>query len=294
MKKIISALLCSAMVLGSDVSAFCAETADDSQVGISFSDATNEYKIVGESTIPNGYARFYKEGINLDPTAGLELTDNATGANVTKCFNFNGYSSDLHLPGSEGYEYAHLLNSSSSSGLFVLNFNKTGGTYQKIRVNLSRYSDYFNSDGTHTSTLGGSAHRYTFTKESDGAHTSSLIIVSGGAVSSVAPDHYGMAEFYVSTNIGDTTFFATDFRIDSELKKSSGGGVSGQRFKGLTMGDVDKDGFVAINDATYLQMYLAKTTELGTMAQRNGDVNHSGDCDITDVTVIQNYLAGLK
>lgn len=292
MKKLISAVLCTALIAISVLSVAGAQITDDSLTGISFDDFFYEYQVVGEDYIPNNYVRIYKTDNSVDPEAGIRFIDNATGQKSAQCFDFSG-AKDLYLPSSNGYEYEHIFHSGCSNGVFLLNFNKTGGTYQKIRVNLSKYSDYFNSHGRRTLTLGGTTHEFNFSKEFGGEYSSSLIVVSGGAVTAVTPDNNGMAEFYVSTNLGDTTFFTTDFLMKAGSTTSSGGGNTGQRFKGLTMGDTDKNAYVEVSDATCIHKHLAEIAPLSGVALRNADVNRDGKYDITDVTAIQKYLAGV-
>lgn len=293
MKKIISAILCTALIAIGIISADGAETSSDSSIGISFNDFANEYTVVGEDYIPNNCVRLYKESNRIDPQAGIRFIECAGGQQSTQYFNFPR-TKDLYLSSSNGYEYEHLLHNGSSNGIFLLNYNKTGGTYQKVRINLKKYTDYFNSHGECTVSLGGEVHNYNFTKEFDGIHSSSLLVISGGAVSAVSPNHNGMVEFYVSTNIGDITFFTTDFRIEKGTNSASGGGVTGQRLPGLTIGDTDKDGYVDIYDATCIQKHLAEIELLSGVALRNADVNRDGKYDIADVTVLQKYVADLK
>lgn len=293
MKKFICAVLCTALIALSVISAVGAEITDDSSTGISFDDFFYEYRVIEEDYIPDNYVRFYKSNYRIDSEAGISFVDCANGQKSTQYFNFLG-AKDLYLPSSNGYEYEHIFHDSVSSGVFLLNFNKTGGTYQKIRVNLSKFSNYFNSHGNHTLSLGGEEFEYDFTKEFEGPHSSSLIIISGGAVNAVTPDRNGMAEFYVSTNIGDITFFTTDFRIDRGINSVSGGGVTGQRLPGMTVGDTNKDSYVEIIDATCIQKHLAEVETLSGISLRNADVNRDGKYDIADVTAIQKYVADLK
>lgn len=292
MKKLISAVLCTALIAVSILSVTAAQTSDDSSVGITLDDFMNDYKVIGEDFIPDNYARLYVSGSQIDPTSGIMFVDNVTKQESSYLFDFYG-SKDVYLPCTAGYEHGQLLGNGKGLGSYTLNFNHTGGTYQKVRVNLSKFSDYFSPNGKRTSTLGGEAHDYNFTKEYDGIHSSSLIVISGGAITAVEPDHYGMAEFYISTQIGQLTFFLTDFRMNKGLTSAYGGGTCGQRFYGLTMGDVDKDGFVEIYDATCIQKHIAEIDTLSGISLRNGDVNRDGKCDIEDVTTIQKYMASI-
>lgn len=59
-------------------------------------------------------------------------------------------------------------------------------------------------------------------------------------------------------------------------------------------GDIDGNGITDVNDATYLQKYLA-AIELGFEPDKEiADANNDGIIDIKDVTEIQKYLAGTK
>lgn len=61
----------------------------------------------------------------------------------------------------------------------------------------------------------------------------------------------------------------------------------------LVYGDVNDDGEVAINDATYVRMYLAGDIELSTAKLARADANNDGKVDVEDVTRIQMYLVQL-
>lgn len=61
----------------------------------------------------------------------------------------------------------------------------------------------------------------------------------------------------------------------------------------LVYGDVNDDGEVAINDATYVRMYLAGDIELSAAQLARADANNDGKVDVEDVTRIQMYLVQL-
>lgn len=61
----------------------------------------------------------------------------------------------------------------------------------------------------------------------------------------------------------------------------------------LVYGDVNDDGEVAINDATYVRMYLAGKIELTPAQLARADANYDGVVDVKDVTLIQMYLVQL-
>lgn len=60
---------------------------------------------------------------------------------------------------------------------------------------------------------------------------------------------------------------------------------------GLIMGDVNGDGIMDIDDATYLQKVLAKLAEVTDNVKLLGDVNGDGKLSIMDATMIQFALA---
>lgn len=60
---------------------------------------------------------------------------------------------------------------------------------------------------------------------------------------------------------------------------------------GLMMGDVNGDGIVNVNDATYVQLYLLQNTSIDVGA---ADVNGDDKITVSDVTEIQLIAAGLK
>lgn len=58
-------------------------------------------------------------------------------------------------------------------------------------------------------------------------------------------------------------------------------------------GDVNLDGKVDINDATLVQKYLARMTDLSQKSLDAADTNKDGNVSINDVTLIQKYVAKL-
>lgn len=298
MKKFISAVLCVAMLAFSVCSVSAAEKSDDSQTGITMSDVMNIYQVKGTDTIENNRIKAYTYGVNIDSTSGLVFyehdsyynSDKPIGIKVTPPPTGQSNSNYLPLSSSKGYVVYHLLQGGASNYVHDLCFNNTGGTYEKLRINLSKYSNYFASNGTHPESLADINHAYNFTDEGNG-FTSSLVIISGGAINFVAPDQNGMAEIYVSTNIGQETRFKTDFSYRSSTISSGGGGTNGEVLTGLTMGDVNKDDDVYVSDATKLQKYLIGTETLDSLSLRNADVNRDGICNIVDATLIQKYVA---
>ena len=59
-------------------------------------------------------------------------------------------------------------------------------------------------------------------------------------------------------------------------------------------GDSDRDGFVTIVDATYIQKWLAQIIPASDLNMANADADNNTIVDIVDATWIQKYLAGYK
>lgn len=60
-----------------------------------------------------------------------------------------------------------------------------------------------------------------------------------------------------------------------------------------SLGDVNGDGIISIDDATLIQKYLANMLDFTTEQAAAADVDNNEDITIDDVTLIQKYLAGL-
>ena len=61
-----------------------------------------------------------------------------------------------------------------------------------------------------------------------------------------------------------------------------------------TLGDVNGDGKVNINDATAIQKAAADLIELTTDAQLRADVNADGKVNVKDATAIQKHIADIE
>lgn len=293
MKKIISLIICMILAFTGAITSSAAVINNDSSVGITLGDFENNCRVIGNDTIPNNTARLYTYGQigAAGNSVGISFIDSNT-YNSTDCvFNSRVSYQDVYLPSPNYYASDLLLidssGSDSSSGP-DFSLTKSGGNYRKVRVKLSEYSNYFNSDGTHTK----DGYRYSFTYQ-EGGYLSSLLISSGGAVTAVTPDHYGFVEFYCSTQIGVPTVFSTNFSHRTSTSYSGGGGISYQKLPGFMVGDTNSDGSMSIYDATYLQMHLTGTNDLSDAAEISADVNLDGKVDVDDVTNIQKHLANL-
>lgn len=285
MKKIISIFLCVSMLTGTAAITANAATADDASVG------THKYTILDKTTIKDGQIRFYTYNYTENnPKTGIQIDD--LTMNISKDFFFNDIVQDYKQINVSGASIMRhwLILENGRGGTRSRRYDETGGTYEKIRVKLSDYSYYFNSDGTHTK----DDFNYNFSTQKTGKDTysSALVFWSGGIFTAVTPNKDGYAEFYVCKNIGEDTRFFADFRHVTPNSQSSGGGKNGAYFYGLTMGDTNISGGVNVDDVTAIQSYAAGTEEFDSLQQRNADVNDDGKIDINDATMIQKYLAG--
>lgn len=59
---------------------------------------------------------------------------------------------------------------------------------------------------------------------------------------------------------------------------------------GYKIGDVNLDGYISNNDATYLQEYLAGIVTLNEIQLSLADFNQDGNVNINDVTAIQSFM----
>lgn len=284
MKKIISILLCVAMLTGTAAITANAATTDDGSVG------THNYSIVDKTTLNYGQLRFYTYNFtDNNPQTGISLTD--TSLNTTNDVYFNDITGYKQINVSGNTVMKHwLLLESGAIGYQSKMYNDTSGTYEKIRIKLSDYSDYFNSDGTHTES--GVNYNFSTQKVGDSTYYSALVFWSGGIFTAVTPSKDGYAEFYVSKNIGEETRMFITFAHRTPNSTGGGGGKNGGYFDYFIMGDSDISGWVNVDDVTALQRYISGVEEFDNLQRRNSDVNGDGKVDINDATMIQKYLAG--
>lgn len=285
MKKIISIILCAVILTCATILSTNASTVDDNSVG------AHKFTVSDKITIGNGFARFYTYNFTSNnPKTGIRMVD--TTKNTTQDIYFNDISGfkQISVPWNSVIEHWSLLNNGAGGTQFA-KYAKTGGTYEKIRIKLSDYSDYFNSDGTHTKD--GLNYNFSTQKSDDATYSSALIIWNGGVFTAVTPNKDGYVEFYVSKNIGVATRFFTGFQKNTSHSSSSGGGKNGAYLDYFTMGDPDFSGSVNINDVTAIQSYSAGMENFDKLQIRNADVNFDGKIDIDDATRIQKHIAGL-
>ncbi len=182
-------------------------------------------------------------------------------------------------------------NLGSSGSAIHYKFNTTGGTYKKVRYKLSNI-DRFNEDGSYTDR--GIDYYFAEDQHIDGGtYSGSMIVVSGGIISIVAPDKDGYIEFYITTDIGviAVLHIAFDYKYENVSGICGGFGVEiGDFTKGITNDDIE----IRIAHATLIQRYLAKQHEFVGLENYRADVNCDGKIDIFDATLIQLYLAKVE
>ena len=286
-KKLISAVLCAALAVTSIASASAASSSDIANSGLNLDNFDYPKSVVGEVIQPNNYAILYQTSENANPRNAITFIPNTGEATILRAKDCNPTAS-AYLPDPDGYRYM------AFSGGNIRNracFTNAGGAYERIRIKLSDFSNYFNDDGTHTkSFFGGEPHDYNFTKEDNGIYSSNLMFFSGGALTSTAPDSNGMVEIYVSTKLGVETKYIADF---SESRVGVGGGASGTAISSLTIGNVDNDSSVMLFDALEIQKYAITKTGFNSLAQRNADVDRNGKINLLDAINVQKYVLKL-
>ena len=181
-------------------------------------------------------------------------------------------------------------------------FDKTGGEYVKVKINLSDFSRLFNENGTMTAELrDGSYKDFDFTYEDFGTDSngvncyaeSGVYATSGGTVTSFAPDKDGYAEIYVSRQLGvDTKVMSYRYCRLKDGAHCEYGRI-GDTLVGLTCGDTDLSGYISVTDATLVQKYVVGIEVFDKLQLFNSDVNHDGEISVVDATLIQKYIVGL-
>ena len=181
-------------------------------------------------------------------------------------------------------------------------FDKTGGEYVKVKINLSDFSRLFNENGTTTAELrDGSYKDFDFTYEDFGTDSngvkcyaeSGVYATSGGTVTSFAPDKDGYAEIYVSRQLGvDTKVMSYRYCRLKDGAHCDYGRI-GDTLVGLTCGDTDLSGYISVTDATLVQKYVVGIEDFDKLQLFNSDVNGDGEISVVDATLIQKYIVGL-
>lgn len=284
-KNIISSALCAVLLATAPFCANAVSADDNFSTGSSFNDFNNSYRIVGRDIIPEKHARMYTYGaLNTGGyKIGIKFEDSEYNYDKTVYFDVKKSYVQTEFPNYSCKVFKYVEKNTGGSwgsapSLRMLNKNEE---YRKIRVKLGEYSDYFNSDGTHTE----NGHKYNFKAQENG-YFSMLTIHSGAAITAVTPDKNGFVEFYSSKRIGAYVYFSTEI-----FTGNTSGGVVRQEIKDFTVGDADTDGKVTVTDATIIQKYLVDLAEFNDAVTVNADVNDDGVVDIKDATMIQSAIS---
>lgn len=291
MKKTVSIILSFSMLMSTAALTANASTSDESSVG------GHNFSVIEETTLNNSQIRLYTYNFtDNNPEFGIRITD--TAINSSKNFYFNDINEfkQINLSSSSIMEHCLLLDG-GFSGIMEKRYDNLGGTYEKVRMKLSDYNDYFNSDGTHTEVdfNNSFSFNYNFSTQNEGKYTykSALVFLSGGIFTAVTPSKDGYAEFYVSKNIGEETRFSTIFSRISTDSYADIPGANNLYFSYFTMGNANiSSNGVDVTDATAIQSYSAGLEDFDELQKRNADVTGDGRIDVADTTMIQKYLAG--
>lgn len=139
--------------------------------------------------------------------------------------------------------------------------------------------------------------------------TDNQIKISASATGGIAPYTYKFAvgstviKNYSASNTCDYTFTQKgDYTITVYVTDTKGETAtrsievtvadSGSPETRTLRGDSDRDGYVTVVDATYIQKWLAFLTPASELNMANADADDNGTVDIIDATLIQKYLAG--
>lgn len=285
MKKVISITLCILLVLIGTISANAAETF------IGVISQKPYFELIGEKIyVPNNTIMKYAYNIPSDYKYYLQLRntsnhDNKTDIKFTDC---NG-STKLVSGVNAEYDIFSYNRNGGSSTCIPHSYNNTGAYYQKVKVKLSDFSDYFNEDGSRTYTIKSKndTHNYDFT---DGpTYKSGLIITSGAAMTAVIPKKDGTAEFYIKLTVGksDVEFYTN---LSAYLAPTTYGTGSNEYPLGLGMGNVNLNGALDISDATDIQKMLVNNSRTDKLYRFLADANGNGIINVLDATAIQKAL----
>lgn len=286
MKKVISITLCILLVLIGTISANAAETF----IGVISQKPYLE--LIGEKIyVPNNTIMKYAYNIPSDYKYYLQLRntsnhDNKTDIKFTDCKEGVKFVSGINSE----YIIFSCNRSGGSSTDNIYSYNNTGAYYQKVKVKLSDFSDYFNEDGSRTYTIKSKndTHNYDFT---DGpTYKSGLIITSGAAMTAVIPKKDGTAEFYIKLTVGksDVEFYTS---ISAYLAPTSYSTGSLEAPLSLGIGNVNLDYYLDINDATDIQKMLVNNSRTDKLYRFLADANGNGIINVLDATAIQKALA---
>lgn len=260
-------------------------------------------KHVGKSTQKNGDLVIYSYNVPSDTGAALNVTDSKNNETTYKMKDFFNHPQVFSL-GRDEFKTTTWISVSGGSGgggsAPSINLKNSGGKYECVKIKLSDFSNYFNTNGSHTQSVSDiGKHKYIFREEAPDANnnifSSVLYIYSGGAVNHVVPDKDGMVQVYLSTKPGEPVMFTTSFhyviRQDGRYATGGGGGTSGITLPYLSIGDCDGSGYMNVGDVTTIQKYTAKILDFNKAQLRCGDLNGDGTVNIMDATYLQMELA---
>lgn len=285
MKKIISITLCIILILLGTITANAAET---------FSGVISQkpyFELIGEKIyVPNNTILKYAYNIPSSYQYYLQLRNIKDSANIID-IKFTDCNKGTKLVSGVSAEY-EIFSYDQSRGISSGNphsYKDTGAYYQKVKVKLSDFCEYFNEDGSHTYTIESKndTHNYNFT---DGTkYKSSLIITSGAAMTAVIPNRDGTAEFYIKLSAGksDVEFYTN---ISAYFEPATYGTGSVESPLKLGMGNVNLDKGLDINDATDIQKTLVNNESANKLYRFLADVNGDGVVSILDATALQKAL----
>lgn len=283
MKKLISIALCAVLATGSAVCADAAQIKQNKGVEI-LSSIVN----VSDNTL-----NVYTYNMSSDTKSGVMFIGGTTNerykVNFADCI---GTSKTISMPASEKYARNITMGNGSGGNIHAgYTFADKGGRYIKVKIKLSEVAPgYFNSDGSHTQD--GHDYKFRYEKTNDGYYDSALYFHSGGVVTGVTPDSNGCAEIYISTKIGQSVQYCTDFERVTANSVGGGGGTTGGSVPALYYGNIDLESSVNVNDVTALQRYLlGSDTDFDSLQYFYADVNRDGKRDVRDVTALQKGIS---
>lgn len=296
MKKVFALLIAAVMTACSVQASFAAQT-DSEAVS---TEKNVGYKVVGTRTIKQGTLLYYPYNLSSGTTAFIKLTDTTKNTSDTIAFkNFYNSFRTLNINSKDVYEPMMGCGSGMGGG-GSFTYENTGGKYDVIKVKISDFIEELNKDGSITQynhvIEKNVTYRFTEQFESNGdKFYSALYFESGAAITCATPDKNGEVEILVSRNPAHRLSYSTAFSYSivshGGYTTGSGGGRNRGSVRGLSMGDVDLDGYVDIRDVTCLQRILSEAERANALPKRNGDFDRDKTLTIKDATIIQQYLA---
>lgn len=286
MKKIISIALCTLIAVLGVVSTSAAET---------FSGVISQnpyFELIGEKVyVPNNTIIKYAYNIPSDYQYYLSLND-IKNTNKSIDIKFTDCKEGVKFVNGVNSEY-NIFSCNRSGGSStdnIYSYNNTGAYYQKVKVKLSDFCDYFNDDGSHTYTIKRIDHTHNYDFTDGPVYKSNLTITSGAAMNAVIPKKDGTAEFYIKLTVGksDAEFYTN---LSAYFAPTTYGTCSNEYPLGLGMGNVNLNGALDISDATDIQKTLVNNSHTNKLYRFLADANGDGIINVLDATAIQKALA---